>query len=1062
MITDMKPLFKMLALSAASLLSLSAYPAQPLPDWKDPQVFERNRVPMTATFSTNGNSLVLNGVWKFCWYDSINSRSLDFYSKSYDDSKWDNINVPGMWELNGYGDPLYLNIGYPWRGHYENNPPFPATEHNYAGQYRRTFTLDDSWSGKDIFLHIGSATSNVRVWVNGKEVGYSEDSKLEATFDITRYVRKGANLIALEIFRWCDGTYLEDQDFWRMTGIARDVYVYSREKKRIEDIHVTASASGKAGIYAEVTKGVSSVLFSLSDGAGREVASQRVSVSPGNRTSCGNCFVNTVLSVPSPELWTAETPYLYTLSVSSYDKSVQTETTSIRIGFRDVEIADGQLLVNGKPVLIKGVNRHEMNPYKGYVVSEEDMIRDIMVMKSLNINAVRTCHYPDDPLWYSLCDKYGLYVVDEANIESHGMGYEEKSLAHVPEFREAHLERIRRMVRRDFNHPSVIIWSLGNEAGFGQNFKDGYDMVKQLDSTRPVHYERAVNYWKPDQTTHTDIFCPMYYDYDACEKYARGKRTRPLIQCEYAHAMGNSLGGFREYMDLVRKYPLYQGGFIWDFADQALWWPADASVYGTDHIFVYGGDFNDYDPSDNSFCCNGIVAADRSLHPHAYEVAYQYRSILTSASSSGSLDGVVSIYNENFFIDLSRYLLNWSVEVDGRAVLAGVSAVPPVGPQSSEMLNLGFTEEDIENAAGIDSMKEHDTYLNVSYTLRCADGILPAGTEVAYDQICLNRVAPEAYTPVGGKPVYEVCGDRAVFTGVMSFAGTGSDRINHWAAEFDASKGYFVSYTLAGKELISEPLVPDFVRAVTENDLGGALDKHSAVWREAVLTPDKVEIADGTDCVSVTVKYSPIGQYASIVMRYEVYSDGSISVLESMQDAGNLAQAPVLPCFGMKFVMPGEYSNIEFFGKGPFENYSDRNSSAKVGRYMQRVEDQYHYGYVRPQESGNKAQMKWMRVLDDNGTGLEVSSSVEFSGSVLPFSVEELDIRKTGKIHSHSLELKAKAFENERSLGKTYVNIDLHQQGLGCVDSWHSWPREEYLVKPDEYKFSFIIRPVAN
>ena len=655
-----------------------------IPDWQDPQIVQVNRMPMTASFQTGGLKLSLSGEWKFAWYETIESRSLDFFKTDYVDADWDTMPVPGMWELNGYGDPVYKNVGYAWHGHYDTTPPYPALEHNYAGQYRRTFTLGEEWTGEDIFLHIGSATSNVRVWVNGKEVGYSEDSKLEARFDITKYVKVGENLIALEIFRWCDGTYLEDQDFWRMTGIAREVYVYSRDKKRIEDVKVLASADGVADITAEVTKGVSQVKFIIVDPYNKEVASETVTVSSKNKSERGLYTAKLQLQVPSVKTWSAETPWLYTLKMVSYDSKGMTEVSMLDLGFRDVAIENGQLLVNGQPVLIKGVNRHEMNPYKGYVVSESDMIQDIMIMKQLNVNAVRTCHYPNDPLWYSLCDKYGLYVIDEANVESHGMGYGDESLAHDESYRTAHLERMKRMVQRDFNHPCVIIWSMGNEAGHGENFMKGYKMIKSMDQSRPVHYERA------EGGPGTDIACPMYFDHASCERYAsRDPRpAKPLIQCEYAHAMGNSIGGLKEYWDIIRKYPVYQGGFIWDFVDQALWWSVDPEKYGTDHVFVFGGDFNDYDPSDNSFCCNGIIAADRSYHPHAYEVAYQYRSILTSATREAALAGQVEVYNENFFIDLSRYILHWGIEVDGRQVLTGCTSMPAIAPQTTETVFL--------------------------------------------------------------------------------------------------------------------------------------------------------------------------------------------------------------------------------------------------------------------------------------------------------------------------------------------------------------------------------------
>ena len=1047
-----------LAFVVALSLGASANAAKnDLPDWQNPQVVQRNRIPMSSYFETDGLKLSLNGTWDFCWYETIDSRSKDFYTENFDASSWDTMPVPGLWELNGYGDPVYKNVGWAWSGHYQNNPPFPSDWHNYAGQYRRMFTLDEQWKGKDIFLHIGSATSNVRVWVNGKEVGYSEDSKLEARFDITKYVRTGDNLIALEIFRWCDGTYLEDQDFWRLTGLSRDTYVYSREKGRIEDIKVTASASGEAVVKVEVSKPVTSVKFDIIDPHGRKVAVNNESAKPAvSRSERGNTLFTYTCNVPDVKLWSAETPWLYTLNVAAYDKKGKTEQTSIEIGFRDICIEDSQLKVNGQPILVKGVNRHEMNPYKGYVVSEADMIRDIQIMKQLNINAVRTCHYPNDPLWYTLCDRYGLYVIDEANVESHGMGYGKESLANDPAFEHAHLDRISRMVQRDFNHPSIILWSLGNEAGFGPNFVKAYDMVKAMDPTRYVHYERA------EGEPQTDVISIMYTDHAWVEKYAQSSHPRPFIHCEYAHAMGNSMGGLKEYWDLARKYPKYQGGFIWDFVDQALYWPADASKYGTDHIFVFGGDFNDYDPSDGSFCSNGIIAADRTFHPHAYEVAYQYRNILTSAADAWDK---VNVYNENFFIDLSRYMLQWEVEVDGRKVLNGVIPAPAVAPQATETVCLGFTREEVACAAGIEDLTCCDVYLNVKYVLKRTESLLPAGYEVAYDQICLNEAALPVFQNTSGLPAYEVEETKHIFTGTMGFAGPYADRITPWTAEFDAETGSLMSYSMGEKEVLKSPLVPSVTRACTENDLGAGFDKRIfAMWRFPEFKVVDFDVEAAEDCYKVSVEYAPIKDAAYIRLEYKIYADGTIAGTESLMDAGKLdpETIPFLPRFGMQMTMAGEYSNFEFFGLGPHENYVDRASSALVGRYAQRVEDQYHYGYVRPQESGTKTQLKWMRVMDDNGAGFEITSDVKFSASALPFNTEEMDIRLSGTNQVHSLELKALAYEGQRSLGKTHVCFDLAQQGLGCVNSWGAWPLDQHLIFARPMTFNFVIHPINN
>uniref|UniRef100_UPI004026065C glycoside hydrolase family 2 TIM barrel-domain containing protein n=1 Tax=Candidatus Cryptobacteroides bacterium TaxID=3085639 RepID=UPI004026065C len=816
--------------------------------WQDPNVFEENRLPMAATFVTDQQkTLTLNGVWKFKWNETIEGRTKGFEAVDYNDTDWGTIPVPGMWELNGYNDPIYLNVGFAWRGHYENNPPYPPTEHNYVGQYRRMFNVDKSWIGKQICLCIGSATSNVRVWVNGKMVGYSEDSKLEARFDLTKYVKAGENLIALEIFRWCDGSYLEDQDFWRLSGIARGVYVYTRERERIEDVNIIAGMDGNFTVNAKVTKGVRNVRVAVIDRNGNQVAYREATPVKGEAILNG--------MVQNPDLWSAEIPNLYTLKVTASDRKNVVESTSIDFGFRTVEIKNGQLLVNGQPVLIKGANRHEMNADKGYVVSEEDMINDIRIMKELNMNAVRTCHYPNDPRWYALCDKYGLYVVDEGNIESHGIGYGDKTLAKRPDYKAAHLIRDQRMMRRDFNHPSVIVWSLGNEAGFGDTFVACYDWLKANDPTRPVQYERA------EKASQNDIICPMYASPKWCEDFAKGNPDRPLIQCEYAHAMGNSMGNFKEYWDLIRKYPNYQGGFIWDFVDQALRWPSNEG--GTDHIFAFGGDFNEYDPSDGSFNCNGVIAADRTLHPHAYEVRYQHRNIHTSLAGQGR----VNVYNEYFFKDLSQYRMLWNISVDGEAVSSGVVENLNIAPRKTETVDLGF--KTIPQA-------DADIFLNVSYVLKTADGVLPAGTEVAYDQIMLREKSGAAFVAgsasVSGKSLaHSETADAYVFSGSFAFAGTQADRVGDWTAMFDKATGFLTGYTVNGVQMLSEPLTPEFARAPNENDMGAmTIREMYNTWRYPVyklkagsLVVDKA--TDGVGLMALSAEWEPFAGGAAPV-----------------------------------------------------------------------------------------------------------------------------------------------------------------------------------------------------
>ena len=1068
--------FHKFAVIAALTISATSFAANPKTEpWNDPKVSSINRMPMSSTFQSDDKTLSLNGLWNFKFYEDRSARASDFFLPAYDDSSWDKIPVPGMWDLNGWCDPMYVNVKYPWHGHFPYTPPIVPDEHNYLGQYRQTFNIAPDWKGRQIVLHIGSATSNVRVWVNGKEVGYSEDSKLEACFDITPYVISGENSIALEISRWCDGTYIECQDFWRFAGIARDVYISARPLKRIENVRVNAGADGHFSLWTETTSGVASVQWKVISPEGFEVLSgeapavrakqdKSLKFNPayGNPMlpAKGNLVAFDQADLTSVALWTAETPSLYRLELAAVDKKgAVLQNASLNFGFRTVEIKGGQLLVNGQAILIKGVNRHELDPYKGYVVSKADMERDVRIMKELNINAVRTCHYPDDPYWYELCDRYGLYVIDEADIEGHGMGYGPETLGDDRRYAEAIVERAERMVLRDWNHPSIIIWSLGNECGFGRNFKDSYAHLKAMDESRPVQYERAEHH--PE----TDIFCPMYYRFGPCEKYASSDTSVPLIQCEYAHAMGNSMGGFKEYWDLIRKYPKYQGGFIWDFQDQAIKWPVDASVYGTDHIFAFGGDFNDYDPTDESFNCNGVIAADRQLHPHAYEVAYQHRSIHTSASAGDALEGTVSIYNEYFFKGISDFVLDWTVECDGATVLRGTyPGKLDVAPQQKSVVSLGYNASQVLKACG-GSLEGKDVYLNVNYSLACADGLLPAGTRLAYDQICINAAAPKAYQPKVSK--FELVEDdkTVAVSGKTEYAGVFVERASGWKAVFDKTAGTLVSYELNGRNILAAPLSPILWRAATENDLGASYWNRKFVdciapWRDAVYTPVSFSAQDKGEYVAVSVKYGAIAEYAYVSVDFNIYGDGSIVVTENLTDAGKLSQAPVLGRFGMRFAMPGEYSTVEFFGNGPFENYADRKSAALVGNYRQRVEDQYHYGYVRPQESGTHTDLKWLRVLDDNGTGFEISSDALFSGSALPFSAEEIDVPK-GSVR-HSLKLKKAACENHRADGKTWVTFELVQMGLGGEDSWSAMPRKEYLIEPKPMTFNYVLRPVEN
>ena len=1024
-------------LAAATALTAGAQSNE----WQDAGVNAVNRMPMhgswfayespeaaqTGDKTLSERFVTLNGNWKFNSVRDADQRPTDFFRVGYNDKGWNDMPVPGLWELNGYGDPVYLNVGYAWRGWFKNDPPHVPVEQNHVGSYRRTVDIPAAWAGRQIVAHFGSVTSNIYLWVNGRYVGYSEDSKLEAEFDLTPYVKPGRNLIAFQVFRWCDGTYLEDQDFFRLSGVGRDCYLYARDKRQITDIQVDAapSADYTAGTVAvkaffpRQARGCS-VELALTDAQGRSVASQQLRVTKDEE----RC----TLDAGKVALWSAETPVLYGLTATLRAPAGEViEVIPLRIGFRDVKIEGGQLLVNGRPVLIKGANRHEMDPDYGYYVSEGRMLEDIRIMKENNINAVRTCHYPDDARWYSLCDQYGLYVVAEANIESHGMGYGEKTLAKNPLYAKAHLERNERNVQRSINHPSVIIWSLGNEAGDGPNFDACYDWIKAYDPSRPIHHERAV--YSPG-SRNTDIICPMHWGYERCEKYLAENPAKPLIQCEYAHAMGNSMGGFKEYWDMIRREPKYQGGFIWDFADQALAWRSPEGRL----TYRYGGDYNDTDASDSTFCCNGVLASDRSWHPHAYEVKHQHRPIHTTPRDLKN--GVVNVYNENFFTDLSPYRLLWEIASDGQPVLSGAVERLDVAPQATAAVTLGYKPEQVYALGG-------ELLLTVRYQLRERQGLLDALYEVAADQLTLRgddaaaRFAATA--PAGTLRV----ADKTV-------SGEG------FSVSFDPKSGFIRSYRLRNVELLAGPVRPNFYRAATDNDLGvRQTGKYpdSRMWAKAEPQLTGFALTPGDSEVKAVADYAIPAVGARLRLTYTVAADGSVRISETMTADPARKDVADLMRFGMAFETPGMFDAVEYYGRGPMENYADRSGAAFVGRYAQRVADQFHMKYVSPQESGTRSGLRWWRLTDDSGLGVEICSDRHFSASAIPFAIPQLDngspeyVRHPGDLVPD---------------GRTHVNIESVQSGLGCVNSWGRLPRPEYLLPYGDYSFNFLLRPVAG
>lgn len=1042
-------MFRQLMFSCACLAVLSAEAQKDKPWWLDPEVNEVNTMaPRAAFFAYETENLAkadqkarserylsLEGKWKFNFSKDHDKAPRDFYSLKYDDSQWTDFPVPGILELNGYGDAIYSNNGYPWRTQFRPEPPFVEERNNYTGSYRKMVTVPADWKGERIYLHVGSATSNLMVWVNGKFVGYSEDSKVSAEFDLTKYLTPGKeNLIAMQVMRWCDGSYLEDQDFWRFTGIAREVYLYARPQAHIADLFITPDLVNnyqdgtlEVKLNAVGAKG-ETVMFSLKDKEGKEVAAQTAKVG-------GNGEVKVNFNVKNPLKWTAETPNLYTLYTTLMDGKQVAEVVPQRVGFRKVEIKNAQVLVNGQPVLFKGANRHELDPVTGYVVSMDRMLEDIRVMKELNINAVRTCHYPNDPRWYELCDIYGIYMVAEANIESHGMGYGDKTLAKEPTYEKAHLERNESNIKIYKNHPSIIFWSVGNEAGYGPNFEKAYDLVKAYDPSRPCQYEQA---GQNGQNGKTDIFCPMYYDYGGCEWYAKGDNPRPLIQCEYAHAMGNSMGGFKEYWDMVRKYPKYQGGFIWDFVDQGL---RVKNKQGKT-IYAYGGDFGRYPTSDHNFNCNGIINPDRKPNPHANEVRYYYQNIWATAKDLKA--GEVEVYNENFFKSLDDVELQWTLESEGKVLANGRSALDIPAQQKRVVKLDGYS---------LPADVKGEVVLNLDFVLKKAEPMLDAGYAVAREQFVVNPYTFPTMESVlavtSGKYDTRKVEKEEKVAWVTLSAGNTSVTFNHW-------NGWIDYLDVDGKPMLEEgyAITPDFWRAPTDNDYGAGTQRKLHAWKnpEMKMKSFKVVENEGKAEKGVEVVYDMPSVEATLTMTYTLTPAGELVVNEAMTVNKDAKHKPELMRYGMQLVMPKAYNMLTYYGKGPGENYIDRNNGDRLGVYDAKVADQY-WGYVRPQESGNKTEVRYWQVKDENGKGLEFYSFAPMECSTLNYLASDLDDGWDKNAHqSHSGDLTPRDF--------SVVKLAARQRGLACVNSWGAIPLEQYRMPYQDYSFTYVIRPL--
>ena len=1019
-------------------------------EWHDLQVNEVNRLKLHTNYfayenetlalagqmDKSANFISLHGAWKFNWVKDADKRPTDFYKTDLDDSAWKTMNIPANWEMNGFGVPEYVNTGFAWRGHFDQKPPAVPVKDNNVGSYRRIINIPDSWDGKQVIAHFGSGTSNIYLYVNGQYVGYAEDAKVAAEFDITPYLKKGDNLIAFQTFRWCDGSWCEDQDFWRLSGVARDSYLYARDAAvHLTNIKITPDLQngyedGVVQIYAEV-KGQPVIEYKLLNHNGIEIIK-----SDANFKKRVNGTAQ--FTIKNVKKWSAEDPYLYTLVATVKDqKGNIVEVVPQKVGFRKVEIVNSQLLVNGQPVLIKGADRHEMDPDGGYVVSRERMIQDIKIMKRLNINAVRTCHYPDDPVWYDLCDEYGLYVTAEANQESHGFGYGNDAEAKKPEFAKQILERNQHNVEMYFNHPSVIVWSLGNETVNGDNFIAAYKWIKEQDKSRPVQFEQAGRTGE-----NTDIFCPMYYSHDGCDKYSKDdKFTRPLIQCEYNHTMGNSSGGLKEYWDMVRKYPKFQGGYIWDFVDQALHRNPVKPMSVKDNLtyaqynkikYTYGGDYNDYDPSDNNFNCNGVIGPDRQLNPHAYEVAYEYQNIWAEAVDLQA--GKISVYNEHFFRNLANYQLVWTLLQDGKAVQNGTVDKLDVAPQQKTVVTLPYQIP-----------AEGEVLLNIEFRLKKAEPLMEAGQMVAYRQLEVRTANAAAAVVAEGKLKVE---NKKKETEIKVL----NDFID---IEFDKATGLLKEYEVNGVDLLGEggTLKPNFWRAVTDNDMGAQLQKKFRVWRAPALnlqtiTASKVKVGKNVNAV-VKAVYDMPDVKAALTITYTIAPDGTMGVEQTM-DATEGEKVSDMFRFGMLMQLPFQMDNSTFYGRGPIENYIDRKGSQNVGIYTQTAEEQF-FPYIRPQETGTKSDIRWWQQTDKAGKGFRITSGNLFSASALHYSIDDLDDGEE-KEQRHSYEVPQSKY--------TELCIDKEQFGVGGENSWGAWPLPQHRLGYADKTFSFVISPV--
>ncbi len=1027
------------------------------PDWENPKMFDQNKEKAHATlmpFRTVDEALTyqpqrsvfyksLSGIWKFNWVQKPADRPVDFYKTDYDVSSWNEIPVPANWELQGYGIPIYVNHQYEFSDYkkpvspemkfvdniYPANPGKIPHDYNPVGSYRRTFTVPETWDGRQVYIQFGAVKSAFYLWINGQKVGYSQGSKTPAEWDITKYIKEGENVIAAEVYRWSDGSYLEAQDFWRISGIERDVYIYSTPKVRIRDFfaHADLDADYQNGLFSlevdldnhseKLRSGNYKVEYQIFDANQYKIASDSEDAKINKKAEVKLSFSQ---EIETPKKWTAETPNLYTLVLLLKNENNEVvETVSSKVGFRKIEIIDAVFCINGVPVTIKGVNRHEHDQFNGHVINEEAMLKEIALMKQFNINAVRTSHYPNCEKFYELCDEYGLYVTNEANIESHGMYYGEHSLAKKPEWTEAHVDRNMRMVERDKNHPCVIVWSMGNEAGDGEVFTEVYKAIKERDPSRPVHYERAI------MGDNTDIYCPQYPGVRTLENYASKHQTKPFISSEYSHAMGNSNGNLVDLWEVFNrdKNDQLQGGYIWDWIDQALVKKADD---GTE-FWAYGGDYGENMPSDYNFVCNGIISADYTPHPAMWEVKYAYQNVKFE-----KVQGGVKITNLFDFIDLSDFEITWEFSKDGKVLNSGIFKDINLLPGESQIVQT-------ENKISFDDPGEYFTDFSVK--LKSDRPFRKAGFEVAHEQI---------------PSTIQFASTHEEENNTLSLKLSESDddiKISgqNFEISFDRSSGTISSYEINGFELIQKGPQVNFWRPANDNDKGSQMLKRLGIWREVSreVKPETVEAFQSAENkIYITAKYKLNKVNSTQTVVYNVTGDGIIEVTSTFKTTEK--ELPDLPRFGMRWEMPVNFDNLKYFGRGPHENYIDRNRSAFVGIYKSKVADQY-FNYVRPQENGYKTDVRWFELRNENGVGLKITGSPTVGFSALHNPIEDFDM-ETMDDYRHTNDIVKK--------DGVFICTDLIQMGVAGDNSWGARPYPQYSVPAKDYQFSFTIKPV--